>query len=247
MRTRKMKSNMHRYAWPDLIRGGAVLSMVAYHFTYDWVFVLGKSLAWFPSLLSLIWQQSIGWTFIFIAGVSIGFSKNSLRHGVIVFGSALGITFVTTRFMPSQQILFGVLHLIGLSILLISVLRPLLKDIPALAGLYLSLAVFLLFWPQASVSVAGKFLAPGSEFGWMLNPLGWPQASFFSADYYPLLPWFFLMLAGSFFSRTVSFSKRVSDLAPGPGKFLAIIGQYALPIYIIHQPVILLVLQLFQR
>lgn len=236
----------HHYAIPDLVRGAAVLSMVAYHAVYDWVYVFGQPLWWFPSTLSFFWQQSIGCVFLFVAGISLGLSKSGWRHGGVIFGVAVLLSVVTILFMPTQRIQFGVLHCIGIAILVISTLRPLFKDIPDLLGLYLSMVLFFFTWPQGSLSLAGRFLQPPTWLGWLRNPLGWPQAGFFSADYYPLMPWFFLILAGFFFARRTTFRKRVSSLPFSWLRGLAFIGQHALLIYLLHQPLILLCLMLIQ-
>ncbi len=71
---------------------------------------------------------------------------------------------------------------------------------------------------------------------------GFPSKDFASADYFPLLPWFFIFFAGFFFCRMFktgfpAFSEKI------PCPFFALVGRHALPIYILHQPVIYLVCQ----
>ena len=76
--------------------------------------------------------------------------------------------------------------------------------------------------------------------------MGFPQYSFFSTDYFPLLPWLCLFLCG-FFLRTLPGGKergRTADLTvkESPdclsGRCLAWLGRHSLLIYMLHQPVI---------
>ena len=76
-----------------------------------------------------------------------------------------------------------------------------------------------------------------------LFPLGFPDSNFFSSDYFPLLPYLFLFLAGMFLARL-----------PLPQAFyqqhsrsLSLLGKNSLWVYLLHQPVIYAVLWLIFR
>lgn len=76
--------------------------------------------------------------------------------------------------------------------------------------------------------------------------LGFPGPGFVSGDYYPLIPFVFMYLTGFFAAQAA----RASSLeAPAwayanPIPALAVLGRHALPFYLLHQPVILGVLEL---
>ena len=59
-------------------------------------------------------------------------------------------------------------------------------------------------------------------------------------DYVPLLPWFGVVLIGNLTTRLVLAREALGDLLARPSfKPLTLIGRYALPIYLLHQPVLM--------
>jgi uncharacterized membrane protein len=71
--------------------------------------------------------------------------------------------------------------------------------------------------------------------------LGFPGPRFASGDYYPLLPYLFLYLTGQSWARemkAVGYPEWFKRLRLAP---LELIGRHALEIYIIHQPILLLI------
>lgn len=86
--------------------------------------------------------------------------------------------------------------------------------------------------------------------GYILTGLGFTMKGFFSTDYFSFLPWIFLFWGGFFLNRALS--------AQGHGKAFAgpvfhlqvpvlnLIGRHSLPVYLIHQPILyLLITMLF--
>lgn len=68
--------------------------------------------------------------------------------------------------------------------------------------------------------------------------LGAPGPGFFSADYFPIVPWLFLFLAGTAIGVPVKngkFPRRFYELKV---PFLAPAGRHTLLIYVVHQPII---------
>ena len=65
-------------------------------------------------------------------------------------------------------------------------------------------------------------------------------------DYYPIIPFIFMYLAGYFAARTAQrCEKPVPNWAyANPLPALAQLGRHALPFYLLHQPIILGVLEL---
>ena len=76
---------------------------------------------------------------------------------------------------------------------------------------------------------------------------GFPDASFASGDYYPLLPFVFLFFCGTACMarwRTIQAPNWLYVTIPAGLRWINVIGRYSLWIYILHQPVILAVLKL---
>lgn len=124
-------------------------------------------------------------------------------------------------------VVFGILHLIGASIVLA---YPLLRL--KLANLLLGLLL---------VAVGVYVLSQGlyAEGVW-LAPLGVRPEGLYMPDYRPLLPWFGVVLLGLFFGNAVYLPRRVKSIsAPPYAAPLAFLGRHTLLIYLVHQPVLI--------
>ena len=223
----------------DTLRGVTILSMVAYHACWDLVYIFGKDWAWYRSDAAYVWQQSICWTFILLSGYCWSLGRHRLKRGLMAFGGGVLVSLVTLLFMPEDPVRFGVLTLLGSTALLTIPLEPLLRRIPARAGLAGSFSLFLLLrdvnggW--LGFEGARVLALPGSLYRNLLTAfLGFPAASFYSTDYFSLLPWLFLFWTGYFLWRL-----RPGDRGGGlrlPG--ITAMGRHSLLIYLLHQPVI---------
>ncbi|MDD1719692.1 MAG: DUF1624 domain-containing protein [Methanoregulaceae archaeon] len=235
-----------RYKEVDVLRGVAILMMVTYHSLFD-LWFLGL---WQVDVISGFWRGFAYATvtlFLALVGVSLTLSssvaerkmtrtkyyRKFFERGIFIFGLGMLITGVTWIFVPEGTILFGVLHLIGLSVILS---LPFLKRpmLALIAGIVCMIAGILL------MQVTGP--------GWLLW-LGIHPAGFQSLDYTPVLPWFGVVLAGIFLGSTLypggvrkfqAPDEKINTLAP-----LGFLGRHSLVIYLVHQPVILLVLKVF--
>ena len=78
-----------------------------------------------------------------------------------------------------------------------------------------------------------------------LAVIGLPGPGFRSADYFPLLPWFFLFLFGCFIGKWFKERKIPDFMMNKHSAFLSKIGSNTLAIYIVHQPIIYGVLYAF--
>jgi uncharacterized membrane protein len=242
-----MKSNLKRLDFIDLIRGITILSMVAYHTCFDLVYLFNVPLSWFPSTATDCWQQSICITFIFLAGLSSCLSRSNLKRGIRLLLLAVLVSLGTFLVFPDELIVFGILNFMGLACILTALLRPLLNKCPALIGMLVCFGLFLLTkeLPSGWLGIGGWHLiqmpmslysAPG------MFIFGLPSRDFFSADYFPLIPWLFLFWTGYFFWR--QFGERVSKLSLMRVRFLPVnwFGRHTIWVYVLHQPVIFAVL-----
>ena len=121
-------------------------------------------------------------------------------------------------------------------------LTPLLKKIPKISG---TVAAFLIF-------ITTRYIDEGAlnffGYRYMKLPeawyeserlffLGFPNKFFFSADYFPIIPWLFLFLTGYFFFGLLKDRKEANYLyfrVPG----LSFAGRNTFLVYLLHQPII---------
>ena len=240
------------YGLLDTVRGVCILSMVAYHGMYDLVDIFGLPSAWYTGLPGYIWQQSICWTFILLSGMCWQLSRRHVKRGLLLVGCGAAITLITWLVMPSQRILYGVLNLLGLSALLLIPLDKVFRKIPAWAGLVGALLLFALTKNVARGSLGFEGLVLCQLPRWLyatdlLAVVGFPSPSFWSTDYFPLLPWFFLFCAGYFLWSLLDKSPRAKELLRPGLRPLSFLGRHSLVIYLIHQPALMAVFSVLGR
>jgi uncharacterized membrane protein len=217
----------------DFLRGLAVVMMIIFHFFYDLNYF---SIAKFElySGYALIYVYSIGMLFFLLVGVSLTLSyskrKNlfwELKRGLKIFGIGLLITLVTWIYPREGFILFGALHSIGIGIILGSYF---------LRFRYLNLIVGTIF---ILIGIILKNLT--FDFNWLLWA-GFKPSGFYTLDYFPLFPWFGVILLGIFIG------KGLENKTPGLLSknmlinSLCFLGRHSLIIYLVHQPILLLLL-----
>ncbi len=225
-----------RYHIIDTFRGLALISMLAYHFMYDWVYIFGHDSHWYSISSMRPWQQSIAWSFIIISGISFHFSRNSLKNGIKLVLWGLVITVVTYAFIPQQMVRFGVLSLIGMATIITYILEKPLSKVPGGVGIVLSLLLAFATWRITGGEFAGMMLPAELYETAYLYPLGFPGPNFRSTDYFPLLPWLFVFLAGYYLGKSLVIEGQLDYR--GRENPLSILGRHTLPIYLLHQPVI---------
>lgn len=227
-----------RYTVPDLLRGIAVLCMVAYHTLWDLVFLYDVSIPWFRSDGAEVWQLSIRWAFLLLSGFCWRLGRHSLKRGLLVLGCSAVVSLVTMVFLPDSLILFGVLTCIGCGMLLLIPLDRYLRKLPPWLGLALCLALFLLT-QEIPVGRLGPWPLPDRLYANHLTALlGFPPGRFYSTDYVPLIPWLFVFIMGyciHSLMEQLGWLKHLSAIRCRPLQWL---GRHALPIYMLHQPVI---------
>jgi uncharacterized membrane protein len=233
-----------RYREIDVARGIAVVTMILFHSAFDLNFFGVLPLNVSGGLLRMLAYLTAS-TFIFLVGVSftISYARASqrlagrdlalkyVRRGLTIFGYGLVITAVTWLFLPSVYIVFGILHFIGIAI----VLAPLFVRFDAEKLIIASIACLVTGYVTNAVS------GP-----WPLLWLGIHPESFTSLDYVPLLPWFGLVLVGMACGHLFypdgrrGFALPVAE--PAFARPLEFLGRHSLFIYFLHQPVILLLI-----
>lgn len=247
---------MKRYHILDDIRGINLVSMILYHATWDLVYMFGVDWSWYHTKFAYIWQQSICWTFILLSGFCWSLGSKQLRRGIQVFAAGAIVSLVTELFMPDQRVRFGVLTFLGTAMLLLIPLEKILKKIPAIYGLIISFVTFILLRNINSGEIGFEnvftlFRLPEPLYhgGDMATFIGFTDTRFYSTDYFSLLPWIFLFIVGYYLYKLCEeknffgYLERKKSL----GCVWRMIGRNSLLIYMLHQPVVYVVLLLLDK
>lgn len=226
---------MKKRIWElDALRGLCILGMVVVHFVYDLVELYGLIEWEYPPLFTFV-QSWGGVLFLLISGICVTLGSRCIRRGLLVFACGLvvsGVTYGMYHFgfaTKSLIIYFGVLHCLGVCMLLWPVFRKLPHWALALAGLILVLAGFYV-----------------RELPWVdtyyLMIFGIPWKGFASSDYFPLLPYLGFFLMGSALGKSVY--RKKETLLPKVNaqnpiiRFFLLCGKHSLWIYLLHQPIL---------
>lgn len=246
---------MRRYRILDEIRGITLCSMILYHAVWDLVYMFGYDWAWYRSDFAYLWQQSICWCFILLSGFCFSMGRRKRRRGLIVFGAGTLVTVVTHLVMPAQKVRFGVLTMLGVSMLLMVLCEK----------------IMALLFPEKKWTISWKYIGLGTcavlffltrdlnlhhlgfegirlcrlPDAWyrgndFMTFLGFTGSGFYSTDYFSLMPWFFLFACGYFFYHIAKGNNWLDKLSEEKKniRFLSWMGRHSLVIYMLHQPVI---------
>ncbi len=239
--------NFVRFFEIDTLRGIAVIAMIAFHFLFVLNFFAGYSFE-LSSGIFLLMGRFASVAFVFLVGISLTLSYNRakknkkgmdlfskyLSRGVWIFFLGMIITLITFLFYSQYAVFFGILQCIGISIIIafpFLVFRPLKNRA----------VTFFLGW---LVIIAGFFLAELSiQSHWFLW-LGLAPVGFQSFDYFPLLPWFGLVLLGLFAGNIFYPNGKRSFTLPGIETnplivLFSFLGRHSLIIYFLHFPMLI--------
>ena len=230
-----------RFHLIDEYRGFWMINMILYHGIWDLVYIFGYDWQWYKSDMAFYWQQSICWSFIFISGFCWQMGKRKLKRGLQVFGAGLVITLATLVFMPDSRVIFGVLTLLGSSMLLMIPCDKIFSKINPWIGAIACFVIFLFIYPvndgYFGFGEMELMVLPRELYcDWFSTYLGFPMPGFWSTDYFSVLPWFFLYSVG-YFAYRIEFSGKEclkKSICPPLGW----VGRNALIIYMLHQPVV---------
>lgn len=252
-----------RFAELDFIRGICVILMVFDHFMYDCYafFPEGSAISEFAlrywvSDFRYFWHWTVVTVFFLLCGIGCTLSRSNLKRGLICFGAACFLTWgtyilETSDFFESGEVFieFGVLHMLGVSMLLYALIDFFAKKLgkkigifasflPALVGVIMIIVFFTCIFSHGE----GEFLF-GKEYSGSLGDLaaliGY-ETNMASADYFPILPYSGIVLLGSalgiiYKNRETSLIKALEHKAVAPINF---VGRHALIIYVLHQVVL---------
>ncbi len=218
------------------------MCMVFYHAMFTMGFMFGLKTAqdmfWFFSHIS----PAFAFAFIMMCGMSSTLSRSNLRRSLPILIAAAAVTFVSFFMTPDAPIVFGILHLLGVCVLGYSLTEKLFAKIPPVAGVSVSLLLFLLTYNvmNGHLGLEGLFkidlpstLYENNYFSF----LGFlsPETSY--SDYFPLLPWGFAFLTGIFTGKLLK-GRYPKFMYKERVPFFTLLGTNAFIIYVIHQPII---------
>lgn len=215
----------------DKFRGFTIISMVLFHLFYNINYYWEVS--WYDgTMLNKIWQLSIAMSFFTISGITSNYlsSNKNIKRGIITSLIGFAITLVTRIATPDQYILWGVLNALGLSMILVGLLSKNHKAKYKWTGLFLLLFILSYNIPRGALYQYDFFK---NLYDKNLFVLGFPSNEFISADYFPMLPWFFIYLFGYYLGAYL-FKKDFFGKY-GRDNLLGKIGRLSMPIYLIHQ------------
>lgn len=184
-----------RLPFIDLIRGITIIEMISYHFLWDLVYLYNADIPWYKSHGAYIWQQSICWTFILLAGFSWHLGKKHMKRGLWAFGGGVVVSLVTAIVLPNDRVRYGVLTLIGSCILIWILLDKVLKKIPAGVGVSVSFVLFLILrsWTKQDPIQLSDNLLNVTWLKSVLAYIGFPQAGLFIYRLFSVAPMDFLI------------------------------------------------------
>lgn len=231
-----MADTKNRVYMLDILRGIAVIGMVVHHALVSYEIVFGKHIGALYSDTFMAIQLLFVAVFLLVSGICTNYSRNVLKRGLIVLGAAVIVSLVTCVFLPSVgmsglEIYFGILHMFGLSMILYAALKKHLDKLnPILGILFFSIAfiAYYVFYLTEPMSDSALLMV----FGVM------PYSITSYGDYYPLFPYMFLFLVGTYLGKLVKEQKFPEWFYTYRCKPLELCGRYSLFVYVFHQPII---------
>ena len=241
---------MYERFWEiDSLRGIAILMMVAFHALFDLSYAGASTFNAYAAGFLLYFARATATIFLLLVGISLTLSysralnmkkpeqklyRKYLTRGSAIFAWGLVITVMTWIFLRDGFVVWGILHLIGISII---VAYPVVKL--RYGNLVLGLCFIALGMYVKNITVT---------LPWLLW-LGITPNNFHSVDYFPLLPWFGVVLIGVFLGNSLyaNYTRgfKLRDRSQVKGiRVLSFLGRHSLLIYLIHQPVLITALYL---
>jgi uncharacterized membrane protein len=251
---RKVRKNvtsqppLARFGLLDQARGLALVAMIIYHGLWDG-FQFGL-LIWTPErdAAMRLAAQIIAGSFLTISGLSLALaaatrpeplfqSRSFWKRTAIVAGAAALVSAASFIVLPQAPIYFGILHHIALASVVIALVAP--------------HHTFLAATIAAIVLIANGYIAEPT----LNHPasiwLGLGTRTPVTADWVPAFPWLAAGLLGFAIGKQVLIpwlrSRPPSDKpGSGPSDPLTWMGRRSLVIYLIHQPILIGLIYLYQ-
>ena len=237
-----------RVKYIDFFRFLAIINMVIYHAYYDirFIFLIDNSM-----LASKFWyclQQYVCISFIFLSGLSCNYSEKLLKKAQKLLIISVLITVITVLVSKELAIYFGIIHfLTALTLVLHFIKKININKNNSSVLFWVFMCLFILFKSKLlfTIPLYRHFYITLIKLPFSFV-IGFPSNDFYSADYFPIIPWIFLGMAGYYFYGT-KMAKKLEEVFQkiNMPKIITLVSKKSLLIYILHQVVILLVLFIY--
>jgi len=207
----------------DFLRAIAVILMVTFHVIFDLKEFAGIAINYQSGLWYWVGKIS-ALMFLFLAGISSGFSKNSVKRGIKIFIFAVAITFVTYIFFREQYIRFGMLHLLGVGMILFPLFKRMNNILLIISAAAIGFTAVLIKGTLADTS--------------LLLPLGVSYKGFVSLDYYPISPYLSVFILGILVYKMYYYRSESLFKFHCENEYISMISKNSLGIYLVHQPIL---------
>ncbi len=207
----------------DLIRGLAIIMMIAFHFIYDLNSFGFTQIPLFTHWLGIAWRCLIVFLFLSAVGISLVLAhkdhlkfKKFLKRIFYLGLAALLVSAGTFVMFPDGWVYFGILHLIWTS----SLIAILFVNHPKTSLLIAVIILIASIFDQPDLSFISNIFGP-------YLPIG-------SVDYYPLFPWLSFVFIGIYLGH-YPYYKTVFSMR---SHWIQMMGRHALVIYLSHQVIL---------
>lgn len=215
----------------DAVRGILIIGVIIYHFIYNLVAleIIPANILYNP-LMNFI-QYFGACLFIMISGVSAKFSRSNLKRGIrtLLFGMLL--TLATYILNPNAFIVFGILHFLGVASIIYSVIGDI--------NIHPSIFIILFF--------ISKVILDRTYHIKHLWIFGITDNSFISTDYFPIFPFIFIYYLGTKMADYIKRMPKDNLIYKYDNKLLSYVGRNTIYIYIIHQPILIVLTLIIQK
>lgn len=231
-----MSKNTNRVPMLDIFRGAALIGMIFHHSLVSYEIVFGTTVDFLYTKTFTYIQLLFVAVFLLVSGICTNYSRNVLKRGLIVFGAAMIMTLATCVVLPEfgivgLDIYFGILHMFGLSMIIYALGERFFKKIPPILAIISFTLLFIAYYMF--------YITEPTSDSWLLLIFGvLPNSMLYYGDYYPLLPYFFLFLTGTYIGKYVKENKFPDWFYKARFLPLEFCGRKSLWVYILHQPII---------
>lgn len=216
----------------DAARGLCVILMVCHHLLYDLVEYLGAPSWFFYNSVFSALHYVFARMFILLSGVSSRFSRSNIKRGLKVLIAALAVTLVTWLIdsIVDSIVVFGILHFLGFCMVFYGLTQGFWDKFRGYAA-----PISYVVLTAVSALILNMLNPVSANWLWIV---GLWDRNFFSADYFPILPWIFVFLLGTWLGRLIEERKLPARFYTASPPLLPQIGRRAFVVYLLHQPVI---------